>query len=100
MTKVKPREIAHSHPWMTRQHQEDVQATLASGMLARGDIAEKFAQAVCPYNGCAGGLAFSSGMASLVFNLKACRRTCDDLSLELSGKASKKLFGEISGASY
>jgi len=63
--------IPHSMPHVTAQDQAAVAAVLRSGMIAEGEVVERFEQAVCEYLGMAGGVATSSGTTALFLALKA-----------------------------
>jgi UDP-4-amino-4-deoxy-L-arabinose-oxoglutarate aminotransferase len=58
-------------PHVTAEDQAAVAAVLRSGMIAEGEVVERFEQAVCAYLGMGGGVATSSGTTALFLALKA-----------------------------
>lgn len=62
--------IPHSRPWIVDADRKAVEAVLRTGMLAQGDLVNKFEKRVSAYVGCRYAIAQSSGTASLILALK------------------------------
>jgi len=62
--------IPHSMPHITSEDQTAIDAVLRSGMIAEGELVERFEHAVSEYLGMAGGVATSSGTTALFLALK------------------------------
>lgn len=71
MSAVSEQMISHSKPHIIRADLDAVDRVLATGMIAQGQLVEKFEQAVADYLKSAGGVATGSGTASIVLALKA-----------------------------
>jgi len=62
--------IPHSKPHLTAEDQAAIDTALNSGMIAEGELVERFEQNVGKYLGIAGGIAASSGTSALFLALK------------------------------
>ena len=62
--------IPHSKPHVTAEDQAAIDRVLQSGMIAEGEIVERFERGVSAFLGLAGGIAASSGTSALFLALK------------------------------